>query len=502
MGSKNRGQAGSVWQFVLGAAIGALFACVVLLIFLTNAGGGTSNGGLPLKTGGNERTVRTMAASRPVVIEDRVPGLPVDEEEGPRMQNHQYNAGQEAHFQPQQRQLFGDRKFSVPTNGKSLIPQIKGTDDSTIFVAMAAYRDVECAETLLEMYREAHNPARLRIRIIQHISQTENGEMESCARFFDLADCGKGGVHPICMYSKHIVIKSLPRTQGMGPVDARHRVQALLDDEEFAMMIDAHTKFKPKWDKLLMDNWNELNDEMAIITTYPLGYVLRNEPFPKPDAHMTILCDSRFMEDLHIPRHQAGQYAPPGKSYLVPFWSACVSFSKAHAFRTVMFDCCAPYTFDGEEFSYGIRLWTHGYDFYSPKDTILMHQYYHPGVVQRTGRKRNLYHENKWNEHYKVMRESNERFRQMLGLPKMQEANMKDIEKYGMGNVRTRQQYIEFSGVKLDEGTQDFICDKIIKGEGLKLVPLNFEPTLPYTGTTVDPDPLLEKIRQIENEQN
>ena len=111
---------------------------------------------------------------------------------------------------------------------------------------------------------------------------------------------------------------------------------------------------------------------------------------------MTVLCDSRFMKDLAIPRHQvnffffyfffflsltlifktpssslppnktitttkAGQYADPGKSYLIPFWSACISFSKAHAFRTVMFDCCAPYTFDGEEFSYGIRLWTHGY---------------------------------------------------------------------------------------------------------------------------------------------
>ena len=126
-----------------------------------------------------------------------------------------------------------------------------------------------------------------------------------------------------------------------------------------------------------------------------------------------------------------------------------------------MFDCCAPYTFDGEEFSYGIRLWTHGYDFYSPKDTILLHQYYHPGVVERTGRKRNLYHENKWGEHYRVMRRSNERFRQMLGLEPTQDADLTDLDKYGLGNVRTREQFIEFSGVDLNKETQEFICDKV-----------------------------------------
>jgi hypothetical protein len=57
--------------------------------------------------------------------------------------------------------------------------------------------------------------------------------------------------------------------------------QALLDDEEFAMMIDAHTKFQPQWDRLLMDNWNELDDELAIITTYPQGFVVRSDPVPK-----------------------------------------------------------------------------------------------------------------------------------------------------------------------------------------------------------------------------
>ena len=42
-------------------------------------------------------------------------------------------------------------------------------------------------------------------------------------------------------------------------------------------MMDAHMRFQDKWDKLLMDNWNELSDEMAIITPYPQGFILRDE---------------------------------------------------------------------------------------------------------------------------------------------------------------------------------------------------------------------------------
>ena len=43
-------------------------------------------------------------------------------------------------------------------------------------------------------------------------------------------------------------------------------------------MMDAHMRFRNKWDKLLMDNWNRLGDELAILTTYPQGYVVRDEP--------------------------------------------------------------------------------------------------------------------------------------------------------------------------------------------------------------------------------
>ena len=67
-------------------------------------------------------------------------------------------------------------------------------------------------------------------------------------------------------------------------------------------MMDAHMVFQDQWDVKIMDNWNELEDEMAIITTYPHGYVLRTDNFPT--GSNVNLCSSTFMEDLKIPRHQ------------------------------------------------------------------------------------------------------------------------------------------------------------------------------------------------------
>ena len=39
---------------------------------------------------------------------------------------------------------------------------------------------------------------------------------------------------------------------------------------------------------------------------------------------------------------------------------------------------------------------------------------------------------------------------------------------------------------------------EVIHGEGLTMVPLQYDPILPYLGTTVDPDPVLERIREHE----
>ena len=130
------------------------------------------------------------------------------------------------YVQPDQVKLFSDREMVLPRSGKSKIPQVKGTIDSTIFIAIAAYRDVECGLTLMELFEKAANPSRIHVGIIQNLGDDEElAQEETCGKYYRLANCVDGGTHPICANAQNIVIKSYPSVQGKGPVDARHKVQ-------------------------------------------------------------------------------------------------------------------------------------------------------------------------------------------------------------------------------------------------------------------------------------
>lgn len=63
---------------------------------------------------------------------------------------------------------------------------------------------------------------------------------------------------------------------------------------------------------------------------------------------------------------------------LTTTWGAGYSFSKCHAERRVPYDPYLEKIFDGEEFSKMVRLWTNGYDVYTPRRGHLVHDYSHP----------------------------------------------------------------------------------------------------------------------------
>lgn len=63
-------------------------------------------------------------------------------------------------------------------------------------------------------------------------------------------------------------------------------------------------------------------------------------------------------------------------------WGAGLSFSKCHAERKTMYDPFTPGIFDGEEFTKAIKLWTYGYDIYSPHRVYVVHDY-HKSQVKR-----------------------------------------------------------------------------------------------------------------------
>lgn len=59
-------------------------------------------------------------------------------------------------------------------------------------------------------------------------------------------------------------------------------------------------------------------------------------------------------------------------------WAAGLSLAKCHAWKATPYDPGLRMVFDGEEFSMHARLWTRGYDTYTPDKSLIGHDYNRP----------------------------------------------------------------------------------------------------------------------------
>lgn len=109
--------------------------------------------------------------------------------------------------------------------------------------------------------------------------------------------------------------------------------------------------------------------------------------------------------------------------------------------------------FNGEEFSRGARLWTHGYDFYTPSRAYIGTWY--------QGQKGN---KGSWSVDRKELSESNERMGTLLKFPNSDQSEeaLNKLGFYGIGKQRTLEQYLEFSGVDTKNHAVD-MSDKCIR---------------------------------------
>ena len=142
-------------------------------------------------------------------------------------------------------------------------------------------------------------------------------------------------------------------------------------------------------------------------------------------------------------------------------WGAGLSFSKCHAERKTPNDPNLPYVFDGEEFSKAARLWTHGYDIYTPHRVYVFHDYKksqedpnhmrwasNRATVPILEKNDKLMHKH----HVMVKTEAQAwmRLRALINMPNDYDALQIDHlrrSRFGLGDRRTLEQLIEFSGL-------------------------------------------------------
>lgn len=253
----------------------------------------------------------------------------------------------------------------------------------SIFVGISAFRDARCGITLMEIFGKAAHPERVAVGVVDQVRRQGGGGGSSPGG----SPGGGGGDDPGCLavycremlkrtgrcpHEKQVRLLTVDYLASAGPVVARARQQSLLRDaDEFCLQVDAHTMLLPGWDEKLLAEWRSTENEHAVLSTY----VRRTSEYGQNVNgrwEVPHLCKTVWGGANGLVRNaDAGAAVWLPKPKLTPLWGAGMSFSKCHAERRVPYDPRLKQIFDGEEFSRAMRLWSFGYDVYTPSRAVV-----------------------------------------------------------------------------------------------------------------------------------
>eukprot|EP01084_Bolivina_argentea_P056809 103905_1 len=313
----------------------------------------------------------------------------------------------------------------------------------TIFIGIASYRDPWCFKSVHTALARARYPERIFVGVVQ---QNADDDPECTT---PQIPCEEDPTQVLCKYASHVRMKRIHARDAAGPTYGRHWADTLYDGEYFAVQVDAHMSFVKDWDMIAIEQWSSLDNEYAILSTYPSEIASGLDEYGNPLTQSApIICNTRMLHNGMFKHEAAGEIRFPeghrDKPMLSPFLGAGIMFSRGHRIVRVPYDCCLPMIFDGEEFSMGARVWTHGYDLYAPYKSFAYHPY---------NRKKRppLFWENQDGGR---SQKSRNRIKKVLGmsLSRGQENNYDetDIDSYGLGTQRSFDLFLHVFGINLE----------------------------------------------------
>ncbi|KPI83419.1 hypothetical protein ABL78_7546 [Leptomonas seymouri] len=379
----------------------------------------------------------------------------------------------------------------------------------TIFVSLASFRDMECAPTVLDLYRTARNPHRVYVGLAlqNHVGDMpcllpemygpflcpSSGDVldahaaarEVAARRRSLrgdgADFTKRSDSDVALFDKRVCflpdqirVRDIDATHAKGPTYGRFMAMLLYRGEELAMVLDSHNRFRPLWDTLGVSLLQRFGEPKTALSYYPEAYNPTDAHFNAFRTTTAYLCKAFFLSNFGYLRLNAMVISSPAEftqnnryndAFVAvqsntiqqsqnfrlpqPWVAGGFLFTNATIFRDVPFDPHLDYIFDGEEVLYSVRLWTHGYNIYSPPLGLCFH------IYGRTKAPKIWSESAAW---YSLQSRSRPRIQFYLqshskGNPNLLEpANttnayvVVDSSRYGMGRQRTVSQWYDYAG--------------------------------------------------------
>jgi hypothetical protein len=298
----------------------------------------------------------------------------------------------------------------------------------TVFVSIASYRDDVCNSTLRDLYKTAKNPKNVFVGICQ-----QNDKLDP--------DC----VPKDFKYNANVRVIRMPYHNAKGPTYARYLCSTLCNGETYYMQIDSHTKFTNNWDEkciqMIKDIKQQSLSKKPVLSSYPMTI----DDYTPDDQSTTVptMCKSFFNERGMISFLGAETIDQKGKYARNPYMASGFLFCESYFLNELPYDPTLDYLFVGEEISHSIRFYTWGWDIFTPTKNIVYHEY-------TRSEKPKI-----WTDVEYTDEQAFEKIKLLLKIEhdktKVPGHMLKNIKEYGLGPVRTLEDYYNFAGIHLKE---------------------------------------------------
>lgn len=337
----------------------------------------------------------------------------------------------------------------------------KGGAANTIFVSIASFRDAQCHQTIRDLYEKALDPMAI---FVGAVEQHERGTDPPCIPPEHNTD--ECHLRTFCP-SDNIQVRYIPPPQARGPTFGRYLGALMYTGQTYYMMIDSHNRFVTHWDAIVIRMYRGLQKDgvsKPVLSHYPEGW---HNPDVNPEAAKrdppldnrpttSYTCSAKFVDVYGFVRFDGATVPRPadGKPRPQPWAAAGFLFANASVITEVPFDPHLNYVFLGEEILYSARLWTHGYDIFSPSENVMYHYYTRPGAPRY----------NQFVKHAQLV-SAEKRIQRFLQAVRKgtntrlvedddpDETVQKDAVKYGLGRERTLDAYYAYAGINKSQYT-------------------------------------------------
>ena len=293
----------------------------------------------------------------------------------------------------------------------------------SIFVSIACFMDKDIINTIEDCLKKAKNPNQIVFGICLQYDKNDD--------FLKKYD-----------NNPQFKIHRMDWKTAKGPTYARYLISKLINNEDYFLQIDCHTRFFVNWDEIAITCLKECNDNKSILTAFPVAIENMNNPSKCIMNKSTSKFQNLSLESIKLGSETCSNNKIEKTYYL----SAACLFGPCRFVKQVKFDPILTYAYQTiEQQFYAIRLFTYGWNLYAPKQHFVATYYrkmdhfdskgtrvYAPSNISRG--------KHSWDRvlfYYGLKDISN-----------IEECVREDINKYGFGNERSLQDFFTLHNEK------------------------------------------------------